>query len=118
MIAGPAFHYDFLFGIELDSIPALPVLYSKKAVFPSAEREVRHGSRDADVDAYIPCGRIVTKLARSRAAGCEDRSGIAIGTGSQYLDGFVEGFSGDESSSKAISRAQAPDAICELGRAM
>src|SRR5436309_11641675 len=61
----PAFHDDFLVGVKLDGVAALPMHVAEKAVFPAAEREIRHRRGDPDVDADISCGCFVAE-----SAGC------------------------------------------------
>src|SRR5258708_33743501 len=78
MFCGPAFHDNFLFGIELDSVASLCVLHAEEAIFPATEREIGHGRSDSDVDADVPRWCFVSEPARRRAVGREQRRLISI----------------------------------------
>src|SRR5260370_26268482 len=64
----PAFDDNFLVGIELDGVAALPVEIAEEAVLPSTEREVSHGGGDSNVDADISRGGFIAEAARRRTA--------------------------------------------------
>src|SRR5947209_11038139 len=87
---GPALDDDFLFRVELDSVASLTVQNPEEAVLPSAEWEVSHRGGDSDVHADIPRRSFVAELARRRAAGRKDRSGIAVGGSGKNFDGLVK----------------------------
>ncbi len=78
----PALDHNFLFRIELNCVASLPVLNAEKTVFPAAEREIRHGRGDPDIDADVACRRLVAKppcgsTARSKQ-GCLISIGAAL----------------------------------------
>ena len=89
MLFGPAFHYDFFVGVELDGVAALAVEVAEEAVLPSAEGEVGHGRGDSDVDADIAGGRFVAEFAGGGATSGEERGLISVGALANELDGFV-----------------------------
>src|SRR5215470_204465 len=64
----PALDNYLFVGVKLDRIAPLAVHVTEEAVLPSAEREVCHWCRDSNVDANIPCGRLITKAARGGTA--------------------------------------------------
>ena len=64
---------------------------AEETLLPATEREIRHRRGDADIDAYIPCGRFVAKSPRGRAAGGEKRGLIAIRAAAEKFHGFVGG---------------------------
>src|SRR6202140_1974344 len=78
VLLGPALDDDFLVGVELNGIAALPVQIAKEAVLPPAEREIGHGSGDSDVDADVARGRLVAEAARGRSARREQRRLVAV----------------------------------------
>src|SRR6478736_7149934 len=89
MLFGPAFDYDFLFGVELDRVAALAVHDAEKAVFPAAEREVRHWGGYSNIDADVSRWRFVAEAARGRSARCEQRCLIAVGIAFEERQSFV-----------------------------
>src|ERR1700738_4297643 len=89
VLFGPAFDDNFLVGIELDGVAALPVEIAEETVFPSTEREVSHRRGDANVDADISRGCLIAEAARSRTARGEQRGLIAVGTALQKGERFV-----------------------------
>ena len=89
MFFRPAFHYDFLIGIELNRVAALPMQVAKEAILPSAEREVRHGRCHADVDPDIARWRFITEASRRRTAGREERRLISVGAAFEERQRFV-----------------------------
>src|SRR3954466_15632381 len=76
---GPALDDDFLFCVELDRVASLAVQDAEEAVFPSAEREVRHWGGDSDVHADISGRSFVAELARCGAPGRKDGCSVAVG---------------------------------------
>src|SRR6202011_1130967 len=89
VLFGPAFHDNFLVGIELDGVAALPVEIAEEAVLPSTEREVSHRRGDSNVDADISRGCFIAEAARGRTARREQRGLIAVGTALQKGERFV-----------------------------
>ena len=71
MVFGPALDDYFFVCVKLNGVTALAMHVAKKAVFPAAEWEIRHGRRDADVDADISGRRFIAEPPRSRAASSE-----------------------------------------------
>src|SRR6266851_6082292 len=86
---GPAFDDNFLVGIELDGVAALPVEIAEEAVLPPTEREVSHGRGDSNVDADISRGGLIAEAARRRTARGEQRGLIAVGTALEEGKRFV-----------------------------
>src|SRR5260370_2729283 len=85
----PAFDDNFLVGIELDGVAALPVEIAEEAVLPSTEREVGHGRGNSNVDADISRGGFIAEAARGRTARGEQRGLIAVGTALEEGQRFV-----------------------------
>src|SRR5262245_7817272 len=75
----PPRHDDLLVGVELVGVPSLGLQVAEEAVPRAAERELRHGRGDADVDADHRRGRQACVLARRLAAGGEDRRRVRVG---------------------------------------
>src|SRR5260370_33906886 len=63
VLFGPAFDDNFLVGIELDGVAALPVVIAAEAVLPSNEREVSHRRGDSNVHAAISRRRFLPEPA-------------------------------------------------------
>src|SRR4029077_13053865 len=76
----PALDHNFLVSVKLDRVAALSVQITEETVLPSAEREIRHGRGDPNVDTDISCGGFVSEAAGRRAARSEQRRLVAIGT--------------------------------------
>src|SRR6202049_501843 len=89
VLFGPAFHDNFLVGIELDGVAALPVEIAEEAVLPSTEREVSHRRGDSNVDADISRWCFIAEATRGRTARREQRGLIAVGTALQESERFV-----------------------------
>ena|SRR5579859_2299025 len=90
-LAGPALDHDFRFGEKFDGVAALAVENAKETFFPSAKREVGHGSSNADVDADVSCGSFVAEFAGGRPAGGEERSLVAVRTAAEKVHRFIDG---------------------------
>src|SRR5580700_7284240 len=79
----PAFHDDLRFRVEFDGVAPLAMQDAKETFFPAAKREIGHRRGDADVDADISCGRLITEAARSGSVGGEERRLISVRTAPQ-----------------------------------
>src|SRR5439155_20213176 len=90
MFCGPAFHDNFLFGIELDCVASLCVLHAEEAIFPAAERKIGHGCGDPNVDTYISGRCFVPESARRRTTGGKQRSLVAIRAALEKYERVVE----------------------------
>ena len=64
----PTLNNDFGLSIKLDSMKRLTVKVTKKAFFPSAEREKSHWGCNANVDPYISSQSIVSEFPCSSSA--------------------------------------------------
>src|SRR5882724_8119227 len=78
MFSGPAFHYDFLDGVELNSVPTLTVQVAEETVLPAAEREVSHGCSHTDIDPDISGRGFVAETASCRSARSKQRCLVSI----------------------------------------
>src|ERR1700732_2282363 len=96
VLFGPAFDDNFLVGIELDGVAALPVEIAEEAVLPSTEREISHRRGNSNVDADISRGCFITEAARGRTARREQRGLIAVGTALEEGERFAQVASVDQ----------------------
>src|SRR5260370_492425 len=78
LLTRPPLDHHFRFRVELDSVSPLSVQNSEEAFFPSAEREVRHRRRHANIDPDIPRRRFIAKSPRRRAARGEERRLVPV----------------------------------------
>src|SRR5262249_52484620 len=90
MLLAPTLDNDLLLGIELDCIATLSVHDTEEALFPSAKREIRHRCGYSNINADVPCWRLIAEAARRRSAGCEERRLVAKPAPRQELHRLVE----------------------------
>src|SRR6267142_859709 len=88
-LARPALDDDFGFGEKFDGVAALAVEDSEETLFPSAEWEIGHRGGDADIDADIARGSLVTEFAGGGTAGGEKRGLVAVRAAAQKIHGFI-----------------------------
>src|SRR5579872_5386412 len=89
VLFSPAFDDDLFVRVELDGVATLRVHVTEETAFPSGEGEIGHGRGDADIDANVACGGLVTKPASCRTARSEKGSLVAVGAAFEEGDGLV-----------------------------
>src|SRR5262249_41909605 len=90
LLTRPSLDYDLRFGIELHGIFALTVQNSKEALFPSAERKVRHRRGHSNIDSYVSGRRLVAEFARRRTTHSKQRSLVAIRAATNKIDSRID----------------------------
>src|SRR6266851_493580 len=89
MLLRPPLHNHLLLGIKLHGIAALTMEHAEEAVFPAAEREVRHRSGNSDIDSDVPCRRFIPEPSGRRSAGGKQRRLIAEWTLREEIERFI-----------------------------
>src|SRR5208282_3429984 len=89
LLLRPALDDNFFLGVELDRIPSLSMHDAEETVFPSAEREVCHGRRHANVNSNIARRSFIAEAARRRPARGKQRCLVAKRTAGHQLHCLV-----------------------------
>src|ERR671911_2326536 len=93
---GPARGDDLSASVEVDPLRPVDVRVAEETAFPAAERVIRDGNRDRDIDADHPNLDLVLELPGGAAVAREDRDAVAVLILVHELDRLVVGPGSDD----------------------